>query len=100
MASEAPGPTARVPNSDDDGEVSAASETGGDGVPRGGVATTDVPVWLQPIIQILAETQLELATKGGSGSKPRGVFASLKLEEFDVAAMQPRAATVRGRSRP
>ena len=82
MTSEAPGPAARVPDSDDDSEVSAASETGGDGVPRGGVPTTDVPVWLQPIIQILAETQLELATKGGSGGKPRGVLASLKLEEF------------------
>ena len=81
MPSDAPGPAARVPDSDDDGEVSAASGTGGDGVPRGGDPSMDAPAWLQPIIRILAETQLELATKG-SGHKPRGALATLKLEEF------------------
>ena len=81
MPSDAPGPAARVPDPDDDGEVSAASGTGGDGVPRGGDPSMDAPAWLQPIIRILAETQLELATKG-SGHKPCGALATLKLEEF------------------
>ena len=81
MASGDLGHDARVPDPDDYGEVSGASGTGEDGVPRGGVPTTDAPAWLQPIIRILAEVQLELATKD-SGHKPRSVLATLNLEEF------------------
>ena len=51
-----------------------------DGDPSGG-APTDVPSWLQPVLRILAEKQLELATKSGE-RKPRTALASVKLEEF------------------
>ena len=65
-----------------DGDSSAASELNRDGDPSGGPTAAEAPMWLQPIIRILAETQLELATKGGGGQKPRSALATLKLEDF------------------
>ena len=98
MATVANGLGARVPDSDEEAQHSAATGAGGGGglsggdpqqsasrggVPTGGDSSTDAPMWLQPIIQILAETQLELATKGTNNPvKPRAALATLKLEEF------------------
>ena len=50
-------------------------------LPSGGDPTDDVPAWLQPVLRILAETQLELATKTGE-RRPRTAVSTVKLEEF------------------
>ena len=46
----------------------------------GASGAPDTPAWLQPILRLLAETQHELASKGGS-VKPRTALAQLRLEE-------------------
>ena len=69
-----------VPSSDaDDGaDVPTEFGTGGE---AGASGAPDAPAWLQPLLRLLAETQHELATKGGS-AKPRTPLASLRLENF------------------
>ena len=89
MAEGLRGLDARVPDSphgDDalgDSEASGGDgdPNGGDGDPTGGDPTAGVPAWLQPVLRILAETQLELATKSGE-RRPRMAVTNLKLEEF------------------
>ena len=87
MATGVSGHDARVPDSphgDPSGGAPAEVDEDGDprdGDPSGGAPTADVPAWLQPVLRILAETQLELATKSGD-RKSRTALASLKLEEF------------------
>ena len=72
---------ARVPDSPHD----PLADSGEDGDPQedgaSGGDPNDVSVWLQPVLRILAETQLALATKE-TDRKPRTALASVKLEEF------------------
>ena len=82
MVTGGPGHEARVPDSPQGDDALVDSEASdGDGAPSGGDPTDDVPAWLQPVLRILAETQLELATKAGE-RRPRTAVSTVKLEEF------------------
>jgi hypothetical protein len=69
-----------VPSSDADNGADAPTEFGTGGE-AGAPGAPDAPACFQPILRLLAETQHELAAKGGS-AKPRTALASLRSEEF------------------
>ena len=46
-----------------------------------GVPRAREPKWLQPILQMMAETHRELANRGGA-TKPKHGLATLRLDEF------------------
>ena len=99
MATGGPGHEARVPDSPQGDDALVDSEASdGDGAPSGGEPIDGVPAWLQPVLRILAETQLELATKSGE-RRPRTAVTNVKLEEFAVAARLLPTSTAPGGSR-